>query len=395
MGKIKMRCINCGKWFQSANVKEVTCPECLQKARKEKLAAKSTPQTSTTKSGMGAVSSSKQSSPPSPKPKDVTSGTSHWIDAVQDVKIGQPDHPKPKIQSSPVQKDTKNERTVEKSGSRSPGGYHEKAYRSPGDYRSGGIAISGTSGQRPRQSMGGSSSRGTIPGIGDSRRTEGKREGKPAKPKGQKTPTTPKPKREKIPPPAPFTPTPEQVAQVQARYIELAVPTEFDGIRTQISHELGIPKKAVKKIVKELRERESIPSWWELQTYNGSSEELQKIREAYLPHLPLPPIGVHKTIAEELSINPGEVYQAIKAIRLEMNLPQYNDPSLHDMEPITGKKKQSEALEEGMKELPKENPETNTEALEKRSESVNNDENKTKAPESVDIVSSSAVDNNT
>ena len=31
-------------------------------------------------------------------------------------------------------------------------------------------------------------------------------------------------------------------------------------------------------------------------------------------------------------MKPGDVYQAIKAIRLEMNLPQYNDPSLHGPE---------------------------------------------------------------
>src|SRR2546421_1175436 len=166
--------------------------------------------------------------------------------------------------------------------------------------------------------------RSPQPGYGDDRyRSEGKKGGKPTKAKVPKPPTPPKPKREKIPPPAPFTPTTEQIAQVEGRYLELAVPTEFDGIRTQIAQELGIPKKAIKKIVKDLRESQSIPSWWELQTYKGSSEELEKIRAAYVPYLPLPSIGVHKTIAEELTLNPGDVYQAIKAIRLEMNLPQY------------------------------------------------------------------------
>src|SRR5206468_3644817 len=89
---------------------------------------------------------------------------------------------------------------------------------------------------------------------------------------------------------------------------------------------------------------------WELQTYKGSSEELEKIRALYLPYLPLPPIGVHKTISEELSLNPGEVYQAIKAIRLEMNLPQFNDPSLHGLEPITGDKKLPAIPEQEQKE---------------------------------------------
>src|SRR5690348_17724079 len=79
MAKVKMRCTTCGKWFQSANVKEVTCPDCLQKARKQKLEGNSTPQTSTSKSGMGGVSSSKPMPPPTPKPKEASIGTSHWI----------------------------------------------------------------------------------------------------------------------------------------------------------------------------------------------------------------------------------------------------------------------------------------------------------------------------
>jgi len=154
----------------------------------------------------------------------------------------------------------------------------------------------------------------------------------------------PRPKKEKQPPPAPFVPTPEQIAQVEARYLELAVPSEYDGIRTQISKELGIPKKAVKKIIKDLREREEIPSWWDLQTYKGPSEELEKIKELYVPLLPLPDVGVHRQIAEKLELKPVTVYQAIKVIRQEMGLPQYNDPALHGIElKPRGKKAQTEA----------------------------------------------------
>jgi len=114
--------------------------------------------------------------------------------------------------------------------------------------------------------------------------------------------------------------------------VELAQPIEFDGIRTQIANELHIPKKAVKQIVKNLRTQSHIPSWWELQTYKGSTEELEKIKAAYEPFLPVPPIGVHKTIAEQLSIKSGVIYQAIKSIRQELGLPQYNDPALHEHE---------------------------------------------------------------
>jgi hypothetical protein len=197
--------------------------------------------------------------------------------------------------------------------------------------------------------MTGGPPRGPRPGAPGEPRPEKFRQGEGGKPPRQKvkTPkpeTPPKPKREKIPPPEPFKPTEEQIAQVEARYRELAVPAEYDGIRTQISKELAIPKTAVKKIIKDLREREEIPSWWELQPYKGSSEELEKIKAIYEPFLPLPPIGVHKQIAEQLSLKPAEVYQAIKVIRQELNLPQYNDPALHGIE-LLPKDKKKEAAE--------------------------------------------------
>ncbi len=109
---------------------------------------------------------------------------------------------------------------------------------------------------------------------------------------------------------------------------------------------MGIPKKAVKQIVKELREREEIPSWWDSQTYKGDSEELAKIKAAYEVSLPLPPVGVHKQIAEALSLKPGTIYQAIKLIRQEMDLPQYNDPALHGLELLPKKQKKAEAQPE-------------------------------------------------
>ena len=241
---------------------------------------------------------------------------------------------------------------------RGPGGYREGEHRGPGSYRDRAPGISGTIGQRPRQPMEGGPGHGPRPGgIGEQRPERpyagGQKGGKPASPGGRpakawapKPATPPRPKREKIPPPLPFTPTDEQIKQVEERYLELSTPAEYDGIRTQIAKELTIPKKAVKKIVKELRDRQGIPSWWELQTYKGDAEELEKIRAAYEPYLPLPNIGVHKTIADELAIKPGDVYQAIKLIRQEMGLPQYNDPTLHGIELRSMKKKDSVPQEE-------------------------------------------------
>ena len=367
MSKTKMRCITCGKWFQSANAKDLTCPDCTQKARREKMAAKTAPPTTAKTPGQG-IGTPTRPVPPPPKPKPASGGTSHWLDTQNDVKVGQPDQPvRPKLPPSPEPQDNRGD--AERGGYRGPGGYREGPGRGPGNYREGGyrgpggprendyrrpapyrvgggMGLPDTETPRPRTPMTGGPPRGPRPGAPGEPRPEKFRQGEGGKPPRQKvkTPkpeTPPKPKREKIPPPEPFKPTEEQIAQVEARYKELAVPAEYDGIRTQISKELAIPKTAVKKIIKDLREREEIPSWWELQPYKGSSEELEKIKAIYEPFLPLPPIGVHKQIAEQLSLKPAEVYQAIKVIRQELNLPQYNDPALHGIELLPkGKKKE-------------------------------------------------------
>lgn len=406
MSKIKMRCNVCGKWFQASNAKELTCPECVQKARKEKAAKSTSPTVNPTV----VVQGTRPAPPPPPKPKVVQSGTNQWLDSLNDVKVGQPEQqpPRPKLPPTPAPRDNRepgngrefggpspyrdersprpydergprpyDERGPRPYDSRGPRPYDERSprpyqenrgpsgpntyregNRGPGGYRPGPGGYTDTPGQRPRQPMeGGFGGRGPRPGgPGESRFDRPRPSGPGGPPRGKpgmgkpkmktpKPPPQPKPKREKTPPPPPFAPTPEQVAQVETRYLELSTPTEFDGIRTQIAQEMGIPKSAVKKIVKELRDRQNIPSWWEIQTYKGSTEELDRIRAAYEPLLPLPDIGVHKTIAEQLNLKPSAVYQAIKLIRLELNLPQYNDPALHGLPPTPPKQEKAEVAE--------------------------------------------------
>lgn len=364
MSKTKARCTTCGKWFQSSSAKENTCPECAQKARKERLAARSAPPTPTNP----ASGSPTRYVPPPPKPK-APGGSSHWIDNVSDVKVGQPDQqPRPKIPSYPAPRDNRGGQGQDRGfngprpqggGYRGPGGYRDNEYRTP--YRvGGGMGLPDTPAPpRPRQPMGPDTRRPLRPGGPVEGRPERPRPGKPMGPRGRgqkapRPPALPRPKREKIPPPQPFQPTEEQIAQIEARYLELAVPNEFDGIRTQISKELSIPKSAVKKVIKALRDKMSMPSWWEIQAYTGTAEELEKIKAIYDPLLPVPEVGVHKQIAEQLSLKPGTVYQAIKQIRLDMNLPQFNDPVVHGeefVEQLTRKRKAAE--EKAARELAK------------------------------------------
>ncbi|GHO87290.1 hypothetical protein KSZ_52960 [Dictyobacter formicarum] len=307
------------------------------------MAAKNAPSAPNKVAGSGASTAPRQVAPP-PKPKPAQSGTNQWLDSLSDVKVAQPEPPpqRPKIPSPPVQRDRVNGPGGSRpSGPPSHGQRDANAPRGNGPGRgpaayhvSNGNTLTASPGQRPSQphrpSEGGPNRSGHGKPWAKNASPGGPRGGK--KPKVPKPAPAPKPKREKTPPPEPFTPAPEQITQVEERYLMLAQPSEFDGIRTQIAKEFSIPKKAVKKIIKDLRDRQHIPSWWEIQTYKGSQEELDRIKAIYEPYLPVPPVGVHKKISETLDLKPGTVYQAIKAIRTELNLPQYNDPKFHEEE---------------------------------------------------------------
>jgi len=142
---------------------------------------------------------------------------------------------------------------------------------------------------------------------------------RPARP-----PAPPRPPKERKPPTPPFQPSPEQVDAVRTRYLELAQP-EFDGIRHQIATELAIPIRAVKSVVKELRTEMNMPSWWELAMATLTDEQRAAVRALYLPLLPLPPIGVHKQLAETLGLKQLAVYSTIRSLREELSLPRFND----------------------------------------------------------------------
>lgn len=161
--------------------------------------------------------------------------------------------------------------------------------------------------------------------------------GKARPPHGNRSTQTPKqPRTPKAPKAAPpkIELTDDLRATIEARYLELAQPIEFDGIRTRIATDLSVPKALVKKAVSDLRGRMSLPSWWDLQAFTGAETDLERIRIAYVPLLPVPEVGVHKTLATKLSMDPRAVYQGIRRIRAEMRLPQYNSPDAHGDTPV-------------------------------------------------------------
>lgn len=133
-------------------------------------------------------------------------------------------------------------------------------------------------------------------------------------------------------------------ATIERRYLELSEPVEFNGIRTRIASEMNVPKPIVKQVIREFRASRQLPSWWELRAYRGTDEQLARIRERYLPLLPVPPVGVHKQIANELQMEAPQVYQAIRRLRAELKLPQYNPPESHKSEASEDNAAESESI---------------------------------------------------
>jgi hypothetical protein len=270
-GKVKMRCAHCGKTFKS-NGKQTLCDDCEAKERAARAAGKNTP-------ARPAVAS-----PTLQRPQIVGAGA-----RILDPTLPEPLDPAPTLAPAPRERPPfSQDRAAQPVASAPP-----QASRPP-----------------------------SAPAAAPARQPERTARGK--SPRQERPPRPSKPPRLPRESQGPVELSADQREMVEARYLELATPVEFDGIRTQIATELTLPKSAVKKAIAELRARMQMPSWWELQAYKGTEADLERIRQAYLPLLPLPEVGVHKRIAAELGIDQTLVYQAIRRIRAELRLPQYN-----------------------------------------------------------------------
>ncbi|HEU5349851.1 MAG TPA: hypothetical protein VFU63_14670 [Ktedonobacterales bacterium] len=277
----KLRCARCGKRFKQANKKQIFCADCLAK---ERAARKNAPQ----------LMSSSAGRPASGMPRHSEAGSQS--SETPGITI---------VQATPPPE-------VGTFGSRARAVEHQRLHPP----------------ERPAQPLK-TASQPAAPAA---------REATPATPTPQAKPSpkakTAQPQPEKRshqprPTTPPFQLTDEIRAAIEQRYLELSQPVEFDGIRTQIAGELNVPKPIVKQVIREFRSSWQLPSWWELQAYRGTEDQLAHIRERYLPLLPVPPVGVHKQIASELQMEATQVYQAIRRLRAELKLPQYNPPETH------------------------------------------------------------------
>ena len=288
-GKVKMRCARCGKPFKSAGAKHTLCSECESKERAARAA------------GKGVVQKSTATPVRTQQPTIVGPGASILVPGLV------PKKPLPPASSSEVGEHAE--------------GAESSAVHGPATHQRTWDARVSASFSPPQ-----------------SRPTGADKVDQPlshrSAPRAARSDRPPKEARAAAAPVSAFVLSDELRARIEARYQELAQPVEFDGIRTQIASELSIPKLAVKRAVTDLRKRLQLPSWWELQAYTGSAPDLERIRTAYLPTLPVPEVGIHKRLASELGLDPGLVYQGIRRIRAEMHLPQYNPPEAHDTPPL-------------------------------------------------------------
>lgn len=293
-GKVKMRCARCSKSFKSVNAKHSLCQECEAKERAARAAVKGT-------SPKPAATPAKTSQPtivgpgasilvPELAHRNTFSTTGHSSTSV---------HAKDSLERHP----SGEERHSQHNQYERHGGSGRISHATEDLYST-----------QERQDQAQTS-------------TRFRKEPKQARP--SKAPTA---SHEQVPI---FVLTDELQTRIETRYQELAQPVEFDGIRTQIAAELGIPKPAVKRTVANLRKRLQLPSWWELQAFTGNASDLERIRAAYLPCLPVPEVGVHKHLALQLGLDSGIVYQGIRRIRAEMYLPQYNPPETHGAAPAS------------------------------------------------------------
>jgi DNA-directed RNA polymerase subunit RPC12/RpoP len=302
MSKVKMRCARCSKPFKSSDAKQTLCPDCLAKERLAKARAAAAPQ------------SPAQAKPVQP-PKIIGPAASILGARPTITQEAPPDRGLFGSAARNAEQDERRNREHGPQGS-PPGAPHgQRPPQAPGQREA--QTLGATQEARPERN-------GAKDRAGAARpRSAGHEHGAPRQERPARQPRAPRA------PQPPQELTPEQQAQVEQRYLELAQPAEFDGIRTQIATELGLPKVLVRKAVLDLRKRMQLPSWWETQAFTGSPSDLERVRAAYMPHLPVPPVGVHKQIAEELGMEPHAVYRAIRQVRASMRLPQYNAPELH------------------------------------------------------------------
>ena len=85
-----------------------------------------------------------------------------------------------------------------------------------------------------------------------------------------------------------------------------------------------------------------------------SPDQLMAIQNLYVPLLPLPPIGCHKILAQQLKMDEWRVHVGIGIVRKQMSLPRWNSEREDAPEEFKNQAKEQQVVEVAEKEEKKE-----------------------------------------
>ena len=116
----------------------------------------------------------------------------------------------------------------------------------------------------------------------------------------------------------------EQVAQIEALYRTM-LPLPNPDAHEVIGEKIGLESQKVFFGINLVRQKMMLPKLpFPKRKLAVSPDQLMAIQNLYSPLLPLPPIGCHKILAQQLKMDEWRVHVGIGIVRKQMNLPRWN-----------------------------------------------------------------------
>ena len=126
------------------------------------------------------------------------------------------------------------------------------------------------------------------------------------------------------PAPRPLLISKEQVFEIENLYRTM-LPLPNPDAHEVIGEKIGLEPQKVFFGINLIRQKMMLPKLpFPKRKLAVSPEQLLAIQTLYSPLLPLPPIGCHKIIAQQLKMDEWRVHVGIGVIRQQMNLPRWN-----------------------------------------------------------------------
>ena len=116
----------------------------------------------------------------------------------------------------------------------------------------------------------------------------------------------------------------DQVAQIEAFY-KTMLPLPNPDAHEVIGEKIGLEPQKVFFGINLVRQKMMLPKLpFPKRKLAVSPDQLMAIQNLYSPLLPLPPIGCHKILAQQLKMDEWRVHVGIGIVRKQMNLPRWN-----------------------------------------------------------------------